>query len=330
MAPTTQKVLGVPASGAPWKIYDNWPVPKPGPNDVLLKVVAAGLNPADWKIQSGAPGPLVSQWPFIGGLEAAGIIEEVGAEVTNFAKGDKVFCPGGFDQVHAAYKQYTIAPALNVAKIPHNISFEQAASIPVCLGVVATGMWSKAPGADSVGFPAPWEEGGLSKFKGQAALVVGGSSSVGQYEPAAIQMAKLQGFSPIIATSSLKHADWLKSLGATHVLDRSMTSTAILAELPKLTGGKPIVFAYDAISEADTQNLAYDALAAGGSMVVTLPMSGYPRGEGTARWLTAHLVQPNRVEILPNGLAGIPEGLERSKNNKVSGVKLIARPQETV
>ncbi|RPD72425.1 GroES-like protein [Lentinus tigrinus ALCF2SS1-7] len=328
MAPTTQKVLGVPASGTPWKIYDNWPVPTPGPNDVLLKVVAAGLNPADWKIQSGAPGPLVSQWPFIGGLEAAGIIEEVGAEVTNFAKGDKVFWPGGFDQ------------------IPHNISFEQAASIPVCLGVVATGMWSKAPGADSVGFPAPWEEGGLSKFKGQAALVVGGSST--------IQMAKLQGFSPIIATSSLKHADWLKSLGAQHVLDRSMTSTAILAELPKLTGGKPIVFAYDAISEADTQNLAYDALAAGGSMVVTLPMSGpilagkeqrdggskkVARPYGSAipglfprltEWLEKGLLVPNRVEILPNGLTGIPEGLERSKNNKVSGVKLIARPQETV
>ena len=40
-------------------------------------------------------------------------------------------------------------------------------------------------------------------------------------------------------------------------------------------------------------------------------------------------MQPNRVEVLPNGLAGIPEGLERMKNNKVSGTKLVARPQET-
>ena len=125
----------------------------------------------------------------------------------------------------------------------------------------------------------------MTKYVGQAAFISGGSSSVGQYgarpprprnnEPAdllifdaAIQMAKLQGFSPIITTSSLKHEEWLKSLGATHVLDRRLAPEAILAELQKITGGAPIEYVYDAISLPDTEPLAYDALAPGGALTV--------------------------------------------------------------
>ena len=91
MAPTTQKILGVPEQGAPWKIYEDWPVSSPGTKEVLLKIVAAALNPADWRIQS-APvkPPMIQSYPFIGGLDGAGIVEEVGAEVSNVAKGDKM------------------------------------------------------------------------------------------------------------------------------------------------------------------------------------------------------------------------------------------------
>ena len=84
-------------------------------------------------------------------------------------------------------------------------------------------------------------------------------------------MAKLSGFSPIIATASLHNEPLLKSLGATHVLDRALPPDAIKAELPKLTGGKPIEFVYDAISLADTQALAYDVLAPGGVLLLVLP-----------------------------------------------------------
>lgn len=65
--------------------------------------------------------------------------------------------------------------------MPENISFEQAASIPVALATIVTGLWSHHPQASSLNFPAPWEEGGMTKFVGQAAFIIGGSSSVGQY-----------------------------------------------------------------------------------------------------------------------------------------------------
>ena len=83
-------------------------------------------------------------------------------------------------------------------------------------------------------------------------------------------MARLNGFSPIVATSSLKHAEFLKNLGATHIIDRSLSSDAILAKLRECVGGVPVTYAYDAVSEKDTQPMAYDALAEGGALVVAV------------------------------------------------------------
>ena len=90
MAPTTQKALGVVAEGEPWKILNDRPVPTPGPNEVLVKVISAALNPADWKIQTYGLSAMGGTYPFIGGIDGAGVVEEVGSEVNNLAKGDKV------------------------------------------------------------------------------------------------------------------------------------------------------------------------------------------------------------------------------------------------
>lgn len=84
-------------------------------------------------------------------------------------------------------------------------------------------------------------------------------------------MAKLSGFSPIITTASLHNEPLLRSLGASHVLDRSLAPDEIKRELAKLTQGKPIEFVYDAISLADTEAIAYDVLAPGGVLVLVLP-----------------------------------------------------------
>lgn len=66
-------------------------------------------------------------------------------------------------------------------QVPKNITIDQAASIPLGLATVATGLWGQHPQAKSAGFPAPWEEGGATKFAGKPILIIGGSSSVGQY-----------------------------------------------------------------------------------------------------------------------------------------------------
>lgn len=88
MAPTTQKALVVKSERAPWELRTDWPIKSPGPKEVLIKLVSVALNPVDCMIQAhGAP---FVTYPFLGGLDGSGIIEEVGAEVTHLVKGDKV------------------------------------------------------------------------------------------------------------------------------------------------------------------------------------------------------------------------------------------------
>ena len=78
-----------------------------------------------------------------------------------------------------------------------------------------------------------------------------------------IQLAKYSGFYPITTTFALKHADEVKSLGATHIIDRNVS---VVAEVRKLTD-KPILIVYGAIANADTQQAGIDILAAGGKFV---------------------------------------------------------------
>ncbi|EJF58192.1 GroES-like protein [Dichomitus squalens] len=348
---STQKALILPEKQGEWKVVDV-PIPTPGPKDVLVKVVATALNPVDWKIKE--YGYFVSDYPFVGGTDGAGIVEQVGSEVSNLAKGDKILFQGWFTNDKATFQQYTIVPAEITAKIPENISFDQAASVPLGLATVTTGLWNHHPDAKSASLVAPYEEGGETTYAGKPAVILGGSSSVGQY---AIQAARLSKFSPIITTASPHNEALLKSLGATHVLDRSLPASTLAAEVAKIAGGKPVEFVYDAISLADTQALGYDVLAPGGVLFLTLPVQipedkrkagdkkivnvfgnvhspenrqlGVEQYSRLTEWLKTGAIVPNKVEVLPNGLAGIPEGLERLKNNKVSGTKLIGHPQET-
>ncbi|KAI0787295.1 GroES-like protein [Fomes fomentarius] len=359
MAPLTQKALIVPEPKAPWKLVADWPVATPGPKEVLVKVISAAINPVDHAIQAYTL-PFITVYPHLGGIDGSGVVEEVGVEVEGFVKGDRVlFACGSNFKLQGTFQEYSLEPAESVVKIPDNITFDQAASIPLCLATAVTGLWSHHREAQSVNFLAPWEEGGTTKYAGQAAFIVGGSSSVGQF---VIQAARIQGFSPIVTTSSLQHEQWLKSLGATHVLDRSLAPSEILAALPKATGGKPVVYAFDAISQtAETQNLAYDALAAGGSLVVVHPQSEAVLADKVARdggskkvvrpwgsfdtpanrelgqelyprlteWLEKGTLVPNRVQIIPGGLNGVPEACELLMNKNVSGVKLVVHVQET-
>ena len=84
---STQKALYIPEKQAPFKVGDA-PLYEPGPKEVLVKVISAALNPLDWKFQT--MGIFVQSYPFIAGSDGAGIVEQVGAEVTTLAKGDRM------------------------------------------------------------------------------------------------------------------------------------------------------------------------------------------------------------------------------------------------
>jgi threonine dehydrogenase-like Zn-dependent dehydrogenase len=84
-----------------------------------------------------------------------------------------------------------------------------------------------------------------------------------------IQLGRLSGFSPIITTASVRHADYLKTLGATHIIDRRLPHSSLHAEVKTITES-PIKFVYDAVSTPGTQEIAHDLLANSGGVVVVL------------------------------------------------------------
>ncbi|EDR05900.1 uncharacterized protein LACBIDRAFT_185404 [Laccaria bicolor S238N-H82] len=337
---TEQKALLLPATFADF-VVGTKSIPKPGPGELLVKVHSTSLNPVDWKIHK--YGFLVENFPAVLGIDLAGDVEEVGEGVTAFVKGDRVFAQGQYKPEWASFQQYTKTVAISTSKIPENISYEQAATIPLALTTAYTGLYSNKPYGG--GLEAPVEPIAVGKYAGSAIVVLGGSSSVGQY---VIQFAKLSGFSPIVTTSSVKHTDYLKTIGATHVVDRN---SSLLAQIKNITK-QPIPFVYDAISERSTQQAGLDVLADGGTMVTVSPVDSQVEGKEAIHvvglltapahlklletlystklsgWLEEGIIKPNRVEYLPGGLGAIVAGLKRLENNEVSGVKLVVHPQD--
>jgi len=348
--PKTQKVLYLQSKQGEYAVATA-DVPSPGPGEILVKIESTALNPVDWKIQ--AWGYFVTDFPAILGSDSAGVVAAVGEGVTSFVVGDRVLHQGYFTNRLATFQQYTIIYPDIAAKIPSNISFDQAASIPLGLATGAVGLFGPNDVKSGLGYAAPWEEGNAGKYAGQPIFIFGGSSSVGAYT---IQLAKLAGFSPIITTASPRNFDHVKSLGATHPIDRKLSAAALVEEANKIAG-QPIKVVYDAISLAETQTQAYDILAPGGQLVLVLPTlidetkqtpdkeiinvfgSGHlPNNRKIVASLYSKIptllesgaLVPNVVKYIPGGLASIPKQLDRMQNNEISAEKIVVRPPETV
>ncbi|ESK92901.1 GroES-like protein [Moniliophthora roreri MCA 2997] len=344
----TQKALYLKEKKGPF-VIDTREIQKPEAGEILIKIKATGLNPADWLIQ--ALGVVIEDYPAILGMDIAGDVEEIGEGVEGFVKGERVFLSGMWKNEFSGYQQYTRCPAELAAKIPSAFSYAQMASIPLTFATAAIPLFSENGAALNPTFDPS------VKYTGQTALVVGGSASVGQY---AIQLLRFAGFSTIITYASGQHTEYLKSLGATHVIDRKLVEiTDLPSEVNKITNGKAVQLVHAAISQPETLAAGVAVLADDAPLVTVLP-PGIPtppaleavekRGKlfkvyadvyqmnrpfGTliyknfTRWLEEGTFVPNRIEELPNGLAGVVAGLERMKNNQISGVKLVINPQET-
>jgi NADPH:quinone reductase-like Zn-dependent oxidoreductase len=174
------------------------PCPEPQPGHVVVRLQAAGVNPADWKMRQGYYRQFMPlQFPWIPGLEGAGIIEAIGADVTTFKPGQAVYGP-----FNNSYAEYAAVPISEVYLKPENLSFQEAASVPV--GALTA--WQ-----------AVIEEAEVKS--GQKVLVHGGAGGVGLY---AVQFAKWKG-AHVIATASAANAEYVRSLGAEKVIDYHTT-----------------------------------------------------------------------------------------------------------
>uniref|UniRef100_K3WBZ6 Enoyl reductase (ER) domain-containing protein n=1 Tax=Globisporangium ultimum (strain ATCC 200006 / CBS 805.95 / DAOM BR144) TaxID=431595 RepID=K3WBZ6_GLOUD len=184
-----------------WKIAYDVPQKPLKPTHVRVKVVNAGLNPFDFKVaEYGAhwfPSAPSDEAPFVVGFDAAGVVVEVGADVTGFKVGDAVYLETPIDDF-GTVAEYICVDAQYVAPKPTNLDFAEAAGVPI------VGLTS---------YQALLGRGALKA--GERVLVLGGSSATGMF---GIQLAKALGVH-VIATASEGKVAFIKSLGADQVID---------------------------------------------------------------------------------------------------------------
>lgn len=178
--------------------YEDAPVPAIGENEVLIRVIAASVNPVDWKIREGYLQKMITySMPLILGWDVSGIVEAVGVKTNLFKVGDLVYSRPDIKR-NGTYAEYVAVRETEISIKPRTISHMEAASIPL-VGITAwDALFTKA------------------KLKtGDRVLIHAGAGGVGSI---AVQLAKAHG-AHVITTASAKNTALLESLGADEVID---------------------------------------------------------------------------------------------------------------
>jgi NADPH:quinone reductase-like Zn-dependent oxidoreductase len=224
-------------------VFNDVPTPTFARDEILVKIKSTAVNHLDLVKASGTARQILPiDLPWIPGHEFSGIVEQIGSDVAGYAPGDAVF---GANGVGGAYAEYlTVKPAV-IASKPSNLSFEEAASVPVASQTAWQGIFT---------------HGRLEK--GQTILIHGGAGAVGAY---AVQLASHAG-ATVIATASGDDEAYLTSIGASQVINyREAQFEKVLQE--------KVDVVFDLIG-GDTQKRSFLVLKEGGHLVAaTQPVS---------------------------------------------------------
>ena len=214
-------------------------VPRPEPKDdeILIRVIAASVNPVDVAIRKGYLAELIgNKFPLILGMDAAGVVEKTGAKITKFKKGDPVYAFFTLAS-EGGYAECVIAKESETALKPKAATYAQAAAVPA---------------AGSTAWQALVDTARLSA--GQAVLIHGASGGVGHF---AIQIAKARG-AKVIATASSANQEFLKQMGADVAIDYAKTKFEDVA--------KDVDVVLDTVGR-DTLKRSYGVVKKGGIIV---------------------------------------------------------------
>lgn len=223
------------------------PVPQIKPDEVLVKVAAAGVNRPDVAQRKGNYPPPPGASTEIPGLEIAGTIAETGSEVSRWQVGDRVCAL----VTGAGYAEYCAVPAGQCLPVPSHISLTEAASLPETFFTVWSNVFDRA-----------------KLQPGESLLVHGGSSGIGV---AAIQMAKAMGNTVYVTAGSAQKCTFCESLGAHKAINYKTES--FKDAIKEITGGKGVDVILDMIG-GDYTSLNLQCLAEEGRLVQINTMKG--------------------------------------------------------
>ncbi|MFF4835252.1 NADP-dependent oxidoreductase [Streptomyces sp. NPDC001315] len=194
--------------GPETQTFVDLPKPVPGPGELLVAVHASGVNPVDWKVRAGYVREVLPlTLPAVFGTEVSGVVEEIGDGVEGFGIGDEVF---GALPLNGGYAEYALLPAQAATHKPATVSFTDAATLSVSAATAHQGI------------------GQLNLKPGATLLVNGAGGGIGV---AAVQMALHLG-AIVIGTASQDKAEFVSSLGATHVAYGQGVADRITAVAP--------------------------------------------------------------------------------------------------
>lgn len=216
------------------------PIPTPHSGEVLVKNQAIGINFVDVQHRAGLNYPI--DLPFIPGIEAAGIVEAVGPDVTEFSVGDRVGYSG---YMGGDYADYTVVPETRLVHVPDRVSFELAAA-SLLQGMTAHCLTHSA-------YPIKQDD---------VVLIHAGAGGVGSF---LVQMAKARGATVITTVSTAEKARLAETLGADHVI--LYTQADFEKETMRLTQGEGVHVVYDSVGRT-TFDKGLKVLRAQGYMVV--------------------------------------------------------------
>ncbi len=239
---TTMKAVRIHAYGsADVLVYEDAPRPTAGDGDVLIRVHATTVNPFDCAVRAGYMSAYFNPtFPVILGTDVAGIVEEVGAGVTTFRRGDSVYARGGVTR-DGAYAEYAVVPASDVAAKPRSLDTSHSAALP---HVSLTAWQALFALADLT--------------KGQTVLIHGAAGGVGHV---AAQLAKWRG-AKVIGTAS-GNLDFVRGLDVDEVIDYAKTP------FENAVSGVDVVL--DTVG-GDTQQRSWGVLKPGGILVSVAQM----------------------------------------------------------
>lgn len=250
MNSNTMKAMLLEKHGAPYKAVEI-PCPVAGKGQVLVKIMASGINPLDLKIKSGNGGHAKQPLPAILGLDLAGVIEAVGEGVTAFKSGDEVFgMAGGVGGLQGTLAQYAAVDADLIAPKPANLSMKEAAAIPLVFITAWEGLVDRA-----------------KVHAGQKVLVHGGAGGVGHM---VVQLALAHG-AQVYATASAPKLGYLQQLGATGI---DYNKTSVEEYLAAYTNNEGFDIIYDTVG-GDIVDAAFRSINSYGHVVSALGRGTY-------------------------------------------------------
>lgn len=347
------------------------PIPEPEDNEVVIKVAVSGTNPKDWKLplwyvlfhtyrtyglrQCNVLIKSRKGMAYNSGDDIAGIIHSVGKNIFEFKPGDRVGAQHNGFTPNGSFAEYSVAPEWMTFHLPHNVTFEEAATLPLAAMTAALSLYV------DMGLPPPWNPHPNNAPK-IPLVIYGVSTACGAF---AAKYARLSGLGPLIGIAG-RASDYAKTL-VDYVVDYRQSEDALVDEIGDILSkeglGRKAPYVLDAISENGTIETTLRFIDLNGGTVSTLlPTTTfakdkekfrYPagmKGINTAdplvftvrrdfgylwsRYMT-RLVQDGRLtghpyQVVPGGLKGVLTGLQNLKSGKASAIKYVYRIEETV